>query len=262
MRPRVFGRSVTPTGLVRTSVPIIARCARPWPALLYQSVFDAAQTLAVSSSYSRRDHRFRPSKHTRHPSSRSPFAAAPVVNARRTLRWREPGWHSRYALPPVPTWHRADWHVLKDVPDVLGVALWRAVRDVRLWAETPADERQRLARKAPEVARERLQFAHAQAPELDQALAFLTELFEKPALVTAEEVAEACAHVADWAERQGATETAVQFAEAAAVADVLNPIWRTLPAVFQKSSLTLVGPVCGMNAAPSSRWKPTTNADM
>ncbi|MBB4637488.1 hypothetical protein [Longimicrobium terrae] len=113
-----------------------------------------------------------------------------------------PGWEPEEADPLV---------------DSFGVELWRAVANVRLWVDTPAERRDELfTRPLSAARRERRAHAEMQAPELVPALTVFAALVDSPRTAKAGELAQACLSVLRWAEDRGMAETAVQFAEAAA----------------------------------------------
>lgn len=104
--------------------------------------------------------------------------------------------------------------------EALGIELWRAVANVRLWSDTPESHRSDLfirARNTDEAARRQTD-AILQAPELSLALNTFTALIRDPGVIEARTLVRACQEVAGWAEQRGLAETRVQFTEAAAAA--------------------------------------------
>jgi tetratricopeptide (TPR) repeat protein len=126
---------------------------------------------------------------------------------------------------PAPPWRRTELRLLDEAGEVLGLALWRALRDVRLWAESPAEDRSALfpPKVLPDGVRERNTIARAQAPEIAGALAVFEQLARGGAQMMTDQLANACVDVALWAETLGLLETAQQFAEAAAALDPTKP---------------------------------------
>lgn len=106
----------------------------------------------------------------------------------------------------------------------MDAALWQVLRDVLLWARTPADERHRLFDPPSPAIRRRMAEAAEAAPLLADPLAAMLRLRAAPA-ETSVHVARACQLVTDWAERGGWLAVAVDFAEASAYADPMNPQW-------------------------------------
>lgn len=133
----------------------------------------------------------------------------------------------RWSITPVPAGRRDDGEILREIePEPLAVALWRAVRDVRLWADVPPASRGELQRRPTLEVRARnaaavacaATLADPHAAGLVTAVPVLASLMERPAAAEPAAVAAACAAVSTWAEEREAPafEVAVQFAEAAA----------------------------------------------
>ena len=118
--------------------------------------------------------------------------------------------------PPEPT-------VLKELENGLGLVLWKALRDVRTWAEVDPDERRRHFRLPTDDVRERYAYASREAPDLQGPLGVFARLVEVPDAVTGEDLASACESVFSWAETRGYLCTAHYFAEAAAIAAPSDP---------------------------------------
>jgi tetratricopeptide (TPR) repeat protein len=132
-----------------------------------------------------------------------------------------PTWRRQFPLAPL--WRRADYEILKDVDEALGLVLWRAVRQVREWVDsTPVQLANRQRELSPEV-RARHAFATFQAPEIAGALRTFATLSTTPRLVDGAQLVTACSAVAEWAEGYALGEMALQFAEAAAAVDPRSP---------------------------------------
>lgn len=113
--------------------------------------------------------------------------------------------------------------VLGDVDGVAGVELWRALRDVHLWATTAAELRPgTFPGGTPARVRERHQLAAAAAPEIAPELETFARVAAAPHLVDVAQLAAACGRVAAWAEERSSITTAAHFAEAAAQLDPEN----------------------------------------
>ena len=107
--------------------------------------------------------------------------------------------------------------ILDEVGGELGLVLWRSARNVRLWAETPAERRGGLfSGGAAQVRRDELAGAGPD-PELLAPLSVIVSLLERPATADVLRVVNACRRVALWAEQRGALATALEFAQAAAL---------------------------------------------
>ena len=115
--------------------------------------------------------------------------------------------------PPLP-----ELSVLKDFENALGIVLWKALRDVRTWAEVEPERRRRHFRPPTQEVRERYAYARHEAPDLEVPLAAFALLVQAPEAVDAEQLANACESVFQWAEARGMNLTALHFAEAAAEA--------------------------------------------
>jgi len=127
-----------------------------------------------------------------------------------------------HIIPPAPGW-RIDahgrpegWPVLDDVDGALGLTLWRALRAVWTWVDTPPERRGGLSQEPTLEVRERHAYAAAEAPELASALGTFVLLLRNAEVVDRTQLAEACRAVYEWAENRSLVETAVHFAEAAA----------------------------------------------
>jgi tetratricopeptide (TPR) repeat protein len=127
------------------------------------------------------------------------------------------GGDRRTVVPPAPTWQRSEAAILRERVGAVGVALWQAARDVRLWAATSPTARRGLFRAAATAAVRRA--AILEVPELEPPLEKLSALVHAPHLAQAHEIAAAAADVALWAEEAQLLRTALEFAEAAALAD-------------------------------------------
>lgn len=122
----------------------------------------------------------------------------------------------RHGIIRAPGW-RTEWEVLEDNRGAVGLVLWEALRDVRLWART--ERRSRLFWRASREHRARLEAAPAAEPTLADALRTFAELVDKPTTVEPLRLAEACFQVYSWAEAGSILGTAAHFAEAAALVD-------------------------------------------
>jgi hypothetical protein len=108
--------------------------------------------------------------------------------------------------------------VLEESEGELGVLLWRTVRDVELWAATPPARRAALFH--PDSAeRRRARLAETEVPpELAAPLDTLSALLALPDRADEYTVAQCCARIAAWAGGTRARETALAYAQAAALA--------------------------------------------
>jgi tetratricopeptide (TPR) repeat protein len=106
--------------------------------------------------------------------------------------------------------------VLREFPNDLGLALWKTVRGVRLWANLPAEERATAFPAQAYQRRMELVGGLAADPELGRDLGELAEMLRGP--MDPESVAQACARLHSWANERESPGTALEFAQAAAYA--------------------------------------------
>ncbi|HEU0053090.1 MAG TPA: tetratricopeptide repeat protein [Longimicrobium sp.] len=108
--------------------------------------------------------------------------------------------------------------ILDEIKGDLGLVLWRSVRNILLWAATPAERRGSLfAGGAAAVRFDDLVGAHPE-PELLAPLSVIVSLLERPGEADLPRVVNACRRIAFWAENRGALGTALEFTQAAALA--------------------------------------------
>jgi tetratricopeptide (TPR) repeat protein len=107
--------------------------------------------------------------------------------------------------------------VLEELPDDLGLLLFRSLRNVLIWSQLEAAERAAAFSPVAAGARERELAARIMAPELLAPLGVVAALLAEPARVDAVRLANACRRVALWAEERGALGTALDFTQAAAL---------------------------------------------
>jgi tetratricopeptide (TPR) repeat protein len=107
--------------------------------------------------------------------------------------------------------------VLDEMEGTLGVLLFQLARDVYVWAATQPESRAGLfVPRADESLAAMVREADADL-QLETALLALVRLVGAPEAAAAEQVALACQHVAHWADQNGHLETAIAFAQGAAV---------------------------------------------
>ncbi|HYJ79571.1 MAG TPA: hypothetical protein VEW03_08230 [Longimicrobiaceae bacterium] len=108
--------------------------------------------------------------------------------------------------------------ILDEVAGDLGLVLWRSVRNVLLWAETPGERRGMLfAAGAAQVRRGDLAGV-AMDGELLAPMSVIASLLEAPGAADVPRLVNACRRVAAWAEHRGSLATALEFTQAAALA--------------------------------------------
>jgi len=145
----------------------------------------------------------------------------------------------RLILPPPVQRHR-EGEILDELPNVLGLVLWQDVRHLHAWAE--ASEAARSSRTAhltpspqaffnpspPAWVIAKRRDARAQCGELAGALSEFGSVASAPLSVSRAAVAAACREVVEWALAREHTQTAIEFAEAAAVVAPDDPAMANL----------------------------------
>ncbi|HSU17838.1 tetratricopeptide repeat protein [Longimicrobium sp.] len=135
-------------------------------------------------------------------------------------RTRKPAPNRRQRVPPALTRgiERVDAiSILDEIPGDLGLVLWRSVRNVLLWAETPPTGRASLfAGDAARTRQQELGVMDAD-PELQAPLSIFADLLRHPARADMLRLVNACRRVAVWAEWRGALRTSLEFSQAAAL---------------------------------------------
>src|SRR6185436_13613636 len=106
----------------------------------------------------------------------------------------------RHCVPPAPS-PRADFDLLGSVDGTLAVVLWRAIRDVLLWAQGPPEKRLGLFPLVTPELQERYATALLEAPELAPALDIFMRLHREPEVIEDSEVAGACHAVYRYADK-------------------------------------------------------------
>jgi len=107
--------------------------------------------------------------------------------------------------------------VLDEVTSQLGLLMFQVIRDVYLWGSTPPEEREGLFEPRADEALVSILRDSDPEVQLESALMTLIRLAGAPELAREEQVALACQHVAHWADSHGLLETAIAFAQGAAV---------------------------------------------
>lgn len=127
-------------------------------------------------------------------------------------------------VPPKQAWTE-DAACLHEAGAELAMVLWRVLRRVREWTETPAEEREGVFPFDRKAASARLAGGCALAPELLEAFGTFALLLRAPEHIEARRLAEACHQVYGWAEEKSLVKVAMLFAEAAAVVETDNPVY-------------------------------------
>lgn len=146
-----------------------------------------------------------------------------------------------WSIPPrpAPLFGEAGiegFDVLTEVDGALGLSLFRALRDIQAWGESPRESRDHLFGDPSLVQQERTASAARQEPALSDALYALS--VERPFVVARR--LQACYAVSAWAEETGRYQTALLFAEAATWLDPTSAV-----------AANLAGRLC----RASARWE-------
>lgn len=126
----------------------------------------------------------------------------------------------RKVIPPAPTWPRGEAAILREITGPIGVTLWQCARDIRLWSAAEASLRPVLFRGGTVV---RLTAESREVPELVPIVERIFALLRAPDRPEHAEIAYGSYEVSRWAESRGFRSTALEFAEAAALADPESP---------------------------------------
>jgi tetratricopeptide (TPR) repeat protein len=126
----------------------------------------------------------------------------------------------RHLVPQAPDWRRSERGILDEIPTVVGLVLWQMLRHVRDWVVSAPHQREHLFHDTcPPWVATKYRHAEIEAPVIARPMQVLLRMKGAPNGVAAATVADACSQIAEWASACGWSETALQFAEAAAAAD-------------------------------------------
>jgi tetratricopeptide (TPR) repeat protein len=131
--------------------------------------------------------------------------------AGRTRRWRVP--------PPLTRSGELleGAEILGEVEGPVAVLLWKSLRSVSLWASAGPREQAELFSAGARARREAEVLATAPEEALREPLRVFAEVLGRPTRVRRETVSLACRQVVQWADARGAYETALAFAQLAAL---------------------------------------------
>ena len=121
-------------------------------------------------------------------------------------------------FPPAPSWPRDETALLAETDAPVALLLWQRVRDVRLWAQAGEGSRAGLF-TGGEPVESALEAGEGLADSLAVPLRALGALARYPEFIAGEDLCAACLAISEWAEREHMAETALHYAEAAALAD-------------------------------------------
>ncbi|HEU0300889.1 MAG TPA: hypothetical protein VFR37_15615 [Longimicrobium sp.] len=109
-------------------------------------------------------------------------------------------------------------NILAELPGDLGLLLWRAARDVTLWAGTPAESRRDLFSEGSANARLALLAATEIPSRVAASVDTLSGMLSPGSRAEGEIMSLCCLELAAWARGAGLSQTAVAFAQAGALA--------------------------------------------
>lgn len=125
-------------------------------------------------------------------------------------------------IPAPPLARRRDRDLLEELPEALGIVLWQDVRHLRDWAESVPEVRARLFNPPSPRTVAKRRDACACAGELVGPLGIFGEMLRSPLAVDPQHIGAAAAQVVEWALAREHTQTAIEYAEAAALVDPRN----------------------------------------
>jgi hypothetical protein len=114
------------------------------------------------------------------------------------------------AAEPVPDLGEGA-EIVAELGAAAGVALWRALRDLRLWAHTPPAARARLFADGQAARRWASLRPDGIAPDLWAPLGVVARLVESPGDADRPRLLHACRRIVAWLDERGAAETASRF---------------------------------------------------
>ena len=115
--------------------------------------------------------------------------------------------------------------ILEEWGNALGAVLWQAFRDAMLWSTSEPAERTRTfsaAAREDGTTLDDLLTADAD-PRLRSGLRTLQQLVRQPGAMREDQVARACRQLSEWADQEGRLQTALAFAQNAALAAHADP---------------------------------------
>lgn len=131
-------------------------------------------------------------------------------------------------IPAPPGARRREGEILKEVPDAAGLVLWQAVRHLRDWAESSPEVRAKLFNPPTRNVLEKRRDARACAIELSEVFDSVAGVVDSPLAVDPSAVGAACESVVAWALERDLQQTAIEWADVAALVDPTNPRFANL----------------------------------
>jgi len=126
-------------------------------------------------------------------------------------------------IPAPPRPRKREGAILNEVPNVLGLVLWQDLRHLRDWTESAPEMRTRLFQPPTTNVLAKRRDARACAGEIVSSLNTFATMKANPIDADPPELGAACEKIVEWALEREYTQTAIEFAEAAAAVDASNP---------------------------------------
>lgn len=123
----------------------------------------------------------------------------------------------------VLSWYR-EMEIVQEDPSIVGLVLWQDIRHVRNWAASTPEQRAVLFNPNPSGAVQvKRRDARACAPELAGVLDVFVEMRAAPLKADPSRLGTACLRAAEWAQARGFDQTAIEWAETAALVQLDDP---------------------------------------
>lgn len=142
---------------------------------------------------------------------------APRLGCRPLRRWLVPP-----AMMSDPGEEMSDLKILGEHPREDALLLWTVARDLVLWGTTPATEREGLFDAGARKQRSQQLKRSGLPPEVTTCMEVLVSLLHTPIVPGVAVVTEVCHQVVRWAAANRMAETALAFAQVAALADPMD----------------------------------------
>lgn len=126
-------------------------------------------------------------------------------------------------IPPPPVARHREAEILEELPNPAGLVLWQDVRHLRDWAESAHEVRGGLFHPATAKVLTKRREARACAEALTGPLETFAAMKANPLDADPAELGAACEQVVEWALEREHPQTAIEFAEAAAILYPRNP---------------------------------------
>lgn len=126
-------------------------------------------------------------------------------------------------FPPPPRARHREREILGELPDAVGLVLWQDVRHLRDWAESSPEVRGKLFNPPTNNVLAKRREARSSEPELADLFDTFATLKANPLQSETVVVGAACERIVEWALTHDHPQTAIEWAEVAAIVDSENP---------------------------------------